>query len=158
MNNIFQDIFNGSTVIVGVGNILRGDDALGPKLIEVLTGKVRVVCIDAGSAPENYLGKIIKLKPETILIVDAVELGRLPGSYQILSKDDIINSGFTTHDLSPKMFIDFLASQTQAKIYLLGVQPENLEFGSEISQPAAKTIEKLAGLIKEADQCTKPIS
>ena len=53
----------GKVVIVGIGNSLRGDDALGPLLVERLKERVKVPCIDAGRSLENYIGKILKEEP-----------------------------------------------------------------------------------------------
>ena len=63
------------------------------------------MCIDAGSSPESYAGKIIKENPDTILFVDATHLDRAGGEYALLEVSDILKSGFTTHDLSPKLFL-----------------------------------------------------
>ena len=155
MSNLFEGIFKGRVVIVGIGNVLRGDDAFGPKLIEQLSEQIDMVCIDAGSAPENYIGKIAKERPNTILIVDVVDLGQGPGDFKLLNKEQIVTSGFTTHDLSPRMFIDFLAQETKAAIYLLGVQPKNIDFGSEMSDEIVEALRVISNLIKETDQCMK---
>ncbi|MFH1776973.1 MAG: hydrogenase 3 maturation endopeptidase HyCI [Candidatus Omnitrophota bacterium] len=149
MNNIFEDILKGKIVIVGVGNTLRGDDGFGPMLIDRLKFNTRLVCINAGSAPENYTGKIIKENPDTILIIDAVHLGLRPGEYDVLRPDEIIKSGFTTHDISPRMFIEFLQKETKADIYLLGVQPGNISFGAEISVEVKRTLEKIKALLSK---------
>ena len=146
-----KDILKGKIVIVGIGNTLRADDGFGPALVEKLTGKVNAVCLDAGSAPENYTGKIVKEKPDTILLVDALHLGFAPGKYEILKKDQILKSGFSTHDISPYMFIDYLEKQTEADIYMLGVQPENLSFGQEMSTSVKRALNKITALIKETD-------
>ena len=114
MHNSLSHIFKGTTVVVGVGNILRGDDAFGPVMIERLSGQIRSICVDAGTAPENYLGKIAKEKPDAILILDAAHLDLSPGEYDVLRKEDIVRSGFTTHDLSPVMFIEYLEKETDA--------------------------------------------
>ena len=90
---------------MGIGNTLRADDGFGPALIDRLKEKMKAVCINAGSAPENFTGKIVKEKPNTIIIVDALHLGLSPGEYKILKKDDIAKSGFSTHNISPHMFI-----------------------------------------------------
>ena len=150
MENIFKNIFKGKVVIVGIGNILRGDDGFGPALIKEIKDSQKITCLDAGSAPENYTGKIIKEKPDTILIVDAVHLGRNAGEYDILKSSEIIKSGFTTHDLSPRMFLDYLEKETNANIYLLGIQPQNISLGEKMSTPVKKTLEDLTNLIKEA--------
>jgi len=150
-SSIFKNIFKGKVVIVGIGNTLLGDDGFGPALIERLKGKVKAVCLDAGSAPENFTGRIAKEKPDTILIVDALHLGLSPGEYEILKKDDILNCGFSTHDISPHMFIEYLENQTRAGIYMLGIQPKNLSFGEEISDSVKNTLAEITDLIKEAD-------
>ena len=110
-----------------------------------------MVCIDAGSAPENYTGKITKENPDTILIVDAVHLDLSPGEYDILKPSEIVKSGFTTHDISPRMFLEYLEKETNANIYFLGVQPENVSFGNEMSENVKKTLKKITVLIKEAE-------
>jgi hydrogenase 3 maturation protease len=145
----FAEVLKGKVVLIGVGNILRADDGLGPTLIQELQGEIDAVCIDAGNAPESYTGKVSKEEPDTILIIDAIHLDRAPGTYEILGKSDIIKSGFTTHDISPAMFIEYLQSQTKADIYLLGVQPGNLTMGEEMSDAITAAIEELSKRIKE---------
>jgi len=147
----FKNIFKGKTVIVGIGNTLRRDDGFGPALIKKLKGRVRALCLDAGMAPENYAGKITKEKPDTILLVDALHLDRAPGEYELLKKEDILSSGFSTHDLSPKMFIEYLENNTSAHIYMLGVQPKSVSFGEEMSNDVKKTLNEMAALICEAE-------
>jgi hydrogenase 3 maturation protease len=147
--NIFTQILKGKIVFIGVGNILRGDDGFGPALIEKLKEETEAVCIDAGTAPENYAGKIVKEKPDTVVIVDAVHMDLTPGEYNILKKDDILRCGFTTHDQSPNMFIDYLEKETGADIYMLAVQPNDVSFGEEMSGSVKEAIEKIAGQIKE---------
>lgn len=136
---------------MGIGNTLRGDDGFGPALIDRLKEKVKAVCFNAGSAPENFTGKIVKEKPNTIIIVDALHLGLSPGEYEILKKDDITKSGFSTHNISPHMFIEYLENQTKADIYILGVQPKNLSFGEEMSNSFKNTLAEITDLIVEAD-------
>ena len=60
---MFEKIFKGKVVIVGVGNVLRGDDGLGPVFVERLKSKVGVPCINAGNAFENYMGCLLYTSP-----------------------------------------------------------------------------------------------
>ena len=151
IQDFLKDLFKKKLVIVGIGNILKGDDGFGPCLIERLNGKVKAKCIDAGTSPENQTGAIKKEKPEAILIVDAAYLGSEPGEYKVLKKADIVKSGFTTHDLSPGMFIEYMESQTKADVYMLGVEPKGISFGSEMSANVKKALDEIEALIKEAD-------
>ena len=47
-------------MILGIGNPLRGDDAVGLKVIQNLSGRIpgNVLLLECGMTPENYLGKI----------------------------------------------------------------------------------------------------
>ena len=50
-----------ATVIVGIGNTLKGDDGAGPLVCQQLRrAKVCAGLIDAGTVPENYIQPIIK--------------------------------------------------------------------------------------------------
>ena len=146
-----KDIFKGRTVIVGIGNTLKGDDGFGPAFVERLKGNIRSVCIDAGSAPENYIGRIVRENPDTILFVDAAHLDLPAGQYRLLASEDLLKGGFTTHDISPRMLIEYLRIQTRAAIFLLGVQPKNISLGSEMSDSVRKSLEVLVKLTKEID-------
>jgi hydrogenase 3 maturation protease len=148
--NIFSGIITGKTVIVGVGNPLKGDDGFGPAFIERVKGRVPAVCIDAGVTPENYTGPIAKEKPDTILIVDAAHLGLEPGSYEILTAGDIARTGLTTHDASPAQFLEYLAARTGARICFLGVQPQSMNLGDEMSEPVRVALEVLTRQLMEA--------
>ncbi len=141
---MLKDILKGKVVIVGIGNVLKGDDGFGPALIERLNGKMNALCIDAGTAPENYTGKIVKAEPDTILLVDAAHLDLEPGRYRILKPDEILKSGFTTHDMSPRMFMEYIGSRTKAAIYMLGIQPEKISLGDEMSETVKKTLDEIA--------------
>ena len=149
MQTNLKDILKGKVIIIGIGNIIRGDDGFGPLLIEKIKGGLEAMCLDGGTAPENYLGKIAKENPDTVLIIDAVCLGKNPGQYEILKGEDIAKSGFTTHDISPAMFMEYLTSQTKANVYMLGVQPKDIELGSEMSQELKIILDELSGKILE---------
>ncbi len=150
MQNVFKNILKGKVVIVGIGNIMKADDAFGPFFIKKIKDKIAAVCIDAGTAPENYAGSIVKEKPDTVLIVDAVHLGLRSGEYRILNCSEILKSGFTTHDISPRMFIEYIKSQTNADIYILGVQPGSVSLGGDMSVNVRKTLEEIGEMIKNA--------
>ena len=151
MKETLRDIFKGKVVIVGIGNIIKGDDGFGPCLVERLIGKLRSRCIDAGTTPENYVSVIEKEKPDTVLLVDSAHLDLNPGEWQILKGEDLLKSGFTTHDISAGMFFEYLKSRTNAKIFLLGVQPEDISLGSRMTSRVKKTLDETAKLILEAN-------
>ena len=91
----------GKVVILGIGNTLRSDDGVGSILASRIKDKVPYLVYDAGPTPENYLGKIIKDKPDNIVIVDAVDFGGKPGEFRIVEGEDIKTVNlFSTHNAS----------------------------------------------------------
>ena len=80
---------SGKVVILGIGNTLRSDDGIGSILASRLESKVPHIVYDSSSSPENYLGKIAKEKPDTILFVDTMHMEQKPGEYNIFKKEDI---------------------------------------------------------------------
>jgi hydrogenase 3 maturation protease len=150
MNNPFTGLLRGKTVFVGVGNRLRGDDGLGPVIVLSLREATDCPCIDAGDAPENHVGPIVRERPDTILIIDAVHLNGEPGAYVILHEEDIARTGFSTHTLSPHLFMHRLREMVNADILLLGVQPLDMKFGEHLSQPVEAAVQELVLLLTEA--------
>jgi len=152
MDDTFSNILRGKVVTVGMGNALKGDDGAGCALVRKIRGKTNALCIDAGSAPENYLGKIIKEKPDTVLFVDAADIGKSPGNCAFLKKEEILKTGFTTHDMNAGMLIEYLEKETKADIYLLGIQPRSVAFGEGLSEEVKKAIDEIS---KGVTKCTK---
>ncbi len=149
-DNPFTSLLNGRIVFVGIGNTMRGDDGLGPVLVERLKNKIDLPCINGGEVPENYFGIIVKEHPDTVVLIDAVQLFLDPGEYRVLQYDEILNAGFSTHTASPSIFMGYLGSETGAAIYMLGVQPVNTNLGGELSAPVKRTLARLENLILEA--------
>jgi len=139
----------GKVVILGVGNPLKGDDGFGPELVKRLKGRVSAELIDGGTAPENYLEVIANLKPDTIMVVDAVHFDGSPGELRLLRSEDILSAELSTHKLSPKVLMDFLSQRCSADIFMLAVQPRSIEFGAEMNSEVKRKVERLEVLLSE---------
>ena len=144
-----KDRFQGKVLIVGIGNRLRGDDGVGPEIINRLNNPLpHLLLFDVGEAPENYLGKIVKQKPDTIVLIDAVDLGSSPGTIKIIEGDDIRDESLSTHNSSLNLVANYLQKETSADVFLLGIQPETTEFGREISRPVREGMEKIVRMLE----------
>lgn len=133
LKNKIRKLLKGRIVYMGIGNILRGDDGIGPYLVEALRKKGASV-VDAGTVPESYIGPVARLKPETIVLVDAVHLGLEPGAVELLERDEILEHNcFSTHNLSPVLVMERLENETGASVFMLAVQPGTLKLGNPLS-------------------------
>ncbi|MBL7130546.1 MAG: hydrogenase maturation peptidase HycI [Candidatus Omnitrophica bacterium] len=149
LKNELSKLFSGKILIVGIGNQLRSDDGFGPALISRIQEKVKANCLDAGSSPENYIGKIVKLEPDVILFVDAVIMDEPPATIKLIKEEQIPQYGFSTHNMSPKLMIENIKSQIKVKIFMLGIQPKNLEFGEKISKELNEMLISLDSIFVE---------
>ena len=140
-----KSFLRGKSVIVCIGNVLKGDDGFGPLLAESLRDRTSLRVIDAGAAPENYLGMLIKENPDTVLFVDTADFGGEPGEAKVLRFEDFTDSSFfLTHNASLKLLREFVAAGgVSAEFYILCVQPQTMRFGEEPSAEVVKQAEKI---------------
>jgi len=134
----------GKVCVIGIGNRLKGDDAAGPELIDRIAGRSRFHCLDTGVAPENYLEKIARIKPDTILLVDAMDFGGEAGSCRLFSADQVTGGGLSSHALSLRMTCDYLQQRISVHIFILGIQPAQVNMNRPLSEAVGATVEKLA--------------
>jgi hydrogenase 3 maturation protease len=136
-------------VVVGVGNPLRGDDAAGCRVANKLKETPCLRVIIAEEVPENYFGLVTKMKPDTVVFVDAVELGMPPGAVALVEKDDIAGHMPTTHRMPLSILMSLLARETGADVFLLAVQPYATDFGMAVSREVELSSALLANAIEE---------
>jgi len=142
----------GRTAIVAIGNILRGDDGLGPKLIELLKVKnVKAELFDCGTAPENYILPILSTSCDTVVLVDAADIGECPGAMRIFDLDKISGVSFSTHNPSPRLFTDLLKTgKDDLNIFVISMQPKTTILGASISQDVLEGLGELTDMLAES--------
>ncbi|HTZ11038.1 MAG TPA: hydrogenase maturation protease [Candidatus Margulisiibacteriota bacterium] len=134
----------GKIVILGIGNNLKSDDGIGSILAGRIQGKVPYLVYDSGSSPENYLGKIVRDKPDTLLLIDAVDFSAPPGDFNILEGDGLQAQNMCfTHNASLSLVINYLKNNLKVDIIILIIQPKTLAFGDSLSPEVSKTLKYL---------------
>ena len=139
----------GKLVLIGVGNSLWGDDGAGPALIRRLEGRFHALLVDGGEVPEHYWGTIVAYGARTIMVIDAIDWGDRPGSVAIL--DRVQEKGFplSTHRIPLNLFLDLLRKETGADVFVLGIQPARVGFGSSMSLKIQKTLDLLKDVFSD---------
>ena len=157
-------------VVLGVGNRLRGDDAVGCLVCDELKGTVPALpdrglrgqrglspkppdlfVLDCGSAPENYVQPIADRSPERILIIDCCNYGAKPGESRLFSREEVGRLSYgllSTHTLPLTLTIEMLSLETRAAIELLGIQPERIEFGEDLSEPVQRALPAVVEFVR----------
>ncbi len=127
-------------ILLGIGNDMRGDDGIGVYIARKFR-KDGWVAMDCSTVPENYIGKVIRYKPEKVVIVDAAEMGLEAGEIRKIPKDKMGMASFSTHSLPLSIFINHVEKNCRAEIVVIGIQPKNM-YG-EMSEEVRKAGEKL---------------
>ena len=133
-------------LLLGVGNRLRGDDAVGSLLVEGLQGQVDIPTIDAGDVPENYLGPIEESGAEVVLVVDAADFGGKVGDVAIFDIEQVQGMSVSTHTTNLGLMFKVIPSEKRPQVIMLGIQPGKLELGQGLSEPVRVTMENLADM------------
>jgi len=134
----------GKVVILGIGNTLRQDDGIGSLLACRIKDKVPYIVYDSGPTPENYLGKIIKDKPDSIVIIDAVDFGGAPGEFREMEGEDLQTANiFSTHNASLTLAINYLKNNLKADIIALIIQPKRITFTDTLTPELDGALNKL---------------
>jgi hydrogenase 3 maturation protease len=116
-------------LFVGIGNVLKSDDGVGVYISESIKEHDNILTLSAGPSIENYIGKINSLKPDILVLVDCADLRMGPGRFRLMDLSVIQDYVFNTHNISLKRLAEFFPM----KVFLLGIQPENIDFGENIS-------------------------
>jgi hydrogenase 3 maturation protease len=130
-------------LFVGIGNVLKKDDGVGVYISERIKDSGSVSALTVEISIENYIGKINSLNPDILVLIDAVDFGLPPGSFRLLPVTRITDLTFNTHNISLKRISEFF----RAQVYILGIQPGNIEFGENISYLVKEKADKIINQI-----------
>ncbi len=184
-------------VILGVGNRLRGDDAVGCAVCDELAGADRISpprhqdtksgsesqgldrnpprgfgscpedfgpsavsreplaplvhVIDCGDTPENFVEPVAKLAPRRILVIDCCDFGAEAGEFRLFSRQELEELSYgllSTHTLPLSLTVELLSVETGAVIQLLGIQPDQIEFGTNMSEPVQRALPAVVEFVR----------
>ncbi len=139
-----DEIVTDSTAIICVGNDICGDDALGAVVAKRLKdAEVPWDVYDTRGVPESFLMKIISRKPDSVVVVDALHFGATVGTVDLFEPSQITGQGPSTHGPAPIAFLDMLQMMHPCRRWVLGVQPEKVDFGTEMCSQVADAAEMI---------------
>jgi len=119
-------------LVLGCGNILFGDDGLGPAAVEYLKNNYSIPSdtevINAGCSVRNILFDITlsDKKPEKIIIIDAFDIGKNPGEIFEIDIDDIPEEkidDFSMHQIPTSNLLRELKDFIKIEVKVIGCQP-----------------------------------
>ena len=146
-----------SALILGVGNVLLGDEGIGIRVVEELENRFsfpeEVMLLDGGTAGIELL-RYLEGR-DLLILIDAMRAGLTPGQVFRVEGEEVPKRFMTKispHQigLSDLLAAGILTDQIPKQIILFGVEPEQLETGIILSAVVEASLEKIIGAILEA--------
>jgi hydrogenase maturation protease len=158
---MLQDV---RVLVAGVGNVLRGDDGFGVVvaqrlLAEPVPQEVRVLDVGIGGI---HLVQELLDHTEALVVVDAVELGRPPGTIAVIRPDvrDVKSMSLLErhdeladmHYATPEraLMLAQALDVLPVSVWIVGCQPEDADrLGEGLSAPLAAAVEPAIGEVRQ---------
>ena len=139
------------TCLVGMGNLLRKDDAAGVYVVKGVSERISgpgLKTMIVEDVLEAYAFKLAEMDCENIVIVDAVEASAEPGSvvFGKLEQFPELLSNFSTHKLALEM-CGKIFKEHKKETYLLGIVAGEIDFGLEMTIPVRESADRLIDLL-----------
>ncbi|RLF65710.1 MAG: hypothetical protein DRN57_08530 [Thermoplasmata archaeon] len=145
---------NEKILIVGVGSRMRGDDSVGPHVVDLLkerlgdddsTGR-NISLIDADVMPENFTRPIRESGADVCLLVDAVDLKLPPGEIRRVPGELIDETIPCSHSLPLSYIMEYIGEKIDT-VELVGIQIRGTGLYMEMSEEAARGAENLVEIL-----------
>ena len=145
-------------LVLGLGNVLCGDDGLGVEAVVRLTREYvlppKVEALDGGTLGLSLLGHLAEARH--VILVDAVRTDEPPGTLVRLDGEDVapaVRDRLSVHQVGVADLLDglrLLDAYPQSMV-LLGLVPQSLELGLErtpaVEQNLSALVDRLAAEI-----------
>jgi len=131
--NYVPECYQKSTLILGCGNTLFGDDGFGSAVIDYLEkhyeAPKNVSILDVGTGAREILFTITlaEKKPKRIIVIDALDCQREPGEIFTIPIENLPEKkidDFSLHQLPTSNLLKELKDLCQVEVILLAAQPE----------------------------------
>jgi hydrogenase 3 maturation protease len=134
-------------LFVGIGNLLKKDDGVGVYISRRIKpgGTIHVLTVE--TSIENYIGKINSIIPDILILIDCMDMNSPAGTYKLLMLNQIQDLTFNTHNISLKRLSEFFTME----VFILGIQPEKIEFGENISYLVRNVANKIIKQINKQE-------
>lgn len=144
------------TGIIGIGNVLRGDDGIGAAVIEALAAHnlpPDVELLDAGTPGFEMV--LLMQDYDRIIVIDAADMDEPPGTWRIFTPDEVrLQAGDmylrgTLHyaGLAEALNLGAALNLLPAAITIIGIQPVNIDWIAGLSAPVAEAIPAVCAAI-----------
>lgn len=143
-------------LVLGVGNTLMGDEGVGVRVVEALRASFPDLPTDVSLVDGGTLGlDLLPLVDDAgaLLMIDAVQMNASAGSIIVLRGDELraqLGGKMSAHQVGvgDLLAVARLRGTLPALTSLIGIQPESLEIGLDLSGPVAGALPEAVRLAR----------
>ena len=146
-----------SILVLGVGNLVMTDDGVGVIVVQRLQREYQlpaeVDVMDGGTLGLDILPRLENI--ERLIVVDALETGKAPGTCVRLANNEIplaLETKLSPHQMGLKdlLSVSLLIGHAPQEMVLIGVQPDCIEMGTELTPVVEEQVDvMLAAVLRE---------
>jgi len=152
--------------IIGLGNVMLGDDGLGVHVVNFLRRKYgdkipdNVTILDVGTSIVNFIDDVKHY--DYVIFIDAIDLGGKPGQHYSLeinvenkTSENSHYSGMDLHSIGLNEALELLMTGDSRvkKVFVIGCQPSvidlSLELSAEVKNCMEHVIDEVIKLIEK---------
>ena len=137
-------------LIGGIGNVLLGDDGVGPYVARLLTARYEfddgVEVADLGTPALDLIDQLTERN--AVILIDSINTEADPGTVLLFRKADIMRHRPAVRmDPHSPMLVDALLSAelfgvAPADVLLVGIKAESYEAGCSLSKPVKASLDR----------------
>ncbi len=148
-------------LVIGCGNLLRGDDAVGPVLVRRMLERGLPEDLEVADGGTSGMDVAFRMRGASqVILVDAASTGGEPGSLYRLEGADVEAlpplQGINLHAFRWDHALAFarwaLKEDYPSEILVYLIEAGSFEFGVPLSQPVERAMDRLVGHLVAADQ------
>ncbi|MEI6269855.1 MAG: hydrogenase maturation protease [Methylococcaceae bacterium] len=131
-------------LLFGYGNLSRGDDALGPLLLEYVESHCNLKDIEILSDFQLQIEHALDLESRSLVLFVDASVSCI-GAIDFVQLEPARDDSYTTHTMSPAAVLDVYQSikkQMPPPCFLLSIKAEKLELGEGLSAPAKNNLDQ----------------
>ena len=139
---------NQQTLILGLGNVLLTDEAVGAVIVRHLSemdpDSSRAVYLDGGTLSFTLAGPIAEAL--NLIVVDAAAMGEPPGSVRVLEGDamdrQLSAHAKSVHEVSLSDLMDMarLTDSLPERRALIGIEPKTVDWGNRLTPEVEQAV------------------
>lgn len=141
-------------VVIGVGSEIRRDDGVGVVVARRLAPEAAELGIEVVEGHTGGINLLFEMEgAEQCIIIDAVDMGREPGTVVVFDADDadivLTERVASLHHVSLADVLQLArATGVTARVTVVGIQPEDTRPGEGFSAAVASRIDEMVDIVR----------